>query len=112
MRDASESATPNKRDQTRRRLTASSHFRGRPGGSAGSKTLGQFEHHLRAFGGSHARPTRDFLDCTAAAQTEAHTRIESANFDARGFGHVYLSGATISTAAGNAIARLSQGWKT
>src|SRR5262245_36923977 len=90
MRAASESATPNKRDQTRRRLTASSHFRERLGGSASSKTPGQFEHHLCAFGGSHARPARDFVDCTAAAETQAHTRIESANFDARGFDHVYL----------------------
>src|SRR5262245_19091234 len=90
MRAASESATPNKRDQTRRRLTASSHFRGHLGGTAGSETLGQFEHHLCAFGGSHARPARDFVDCTAAAKTQAHTRIESANFYTRGFDHVYL----------------------
>ena len=33
---------------------------------------------------------RDFVDCTAAAKTQAHTRIESANFYTRGFDHVYL----------------------
>jgi hypothetical protein len=90
MSAASEIATPNKRDQTRRRLTTSSHFRGRFGGSAGSETLGQFEHHFCPLGGSHARPAGDFVDCTAAAETQPHTRIESANFDTRGFDHVYL----------------------
>src|SRR5262245_65258635 len=93
MRAASESATPTKRDQTRRRLTASSQFRGHLGGSAGSEAPGQFEHHLCAFGSSHARPARDFVDCAAAAETQAQTRIESANFDTRGFDHVYLRSA-------------------
>src|SRR5262245_48174281 len=86
---ASESATPNKSDQTRRPLTASPHFRGRLDGIAGGETVGQFDHHFRTLGRTHAGPASDLVDSSAAAEAQAHAGIQGTNFDARCFNHAF-----------------------
>src|SRR5262245_36526361 len=104
---ASESATPNRRDQISRRLTALSHFRGRLGGITGDKTLGKFAHYLGAFGSAHAGPASDLVDGPPTAEAQANTGIERTDFYARCLDHEFSEaqvGMTINAAGRKAIA--------
>src|SRR5262245_1248218 len=109
---ASDSATPSTRDQTRRRLTLSSHCRSYFCGFLGRTPFGQFVHDTTALCGAHAAPSGDFIDGTPTSEAKAPTRVERADFDAGCFDHGTVeteSGVTISCARRKAIARLSQG---
>src|SRR5262249_38806043 len=86
-RAASESATPNKRDQVRRLLKASSHSRCRRGRIAGDEAVGQFDHHLGALGSTHPGPASNLVGRSAAAKAQADAGVEGTNFDARCLDH-------------------------
>src|SRR6185437_4410228 len=79
---ASDNATPNRRDQVRRRLTASP-FR-YLGKADGSETRGQLSHNQRTILRRHQRPPRNFLDRAPAAVTKPRTGVKRTNIDARG----------------------------
>ena len=111
IRAASERATPNNRDQTKRRLTALPHCRGCFRGIACGQAVRQFGHHPRPFGRTHTCPLRDLINRPAAAEAETRAGIKSADFDARRLDWVLdhgfawdESGATLSIASGKAIA--------
>jgi len=84
---ASDSATPSRRDQTRRRLTVSSHCHSYFCGPLGRAPFGQFIQNPAALPGAHAAPAGDFINSASTSEAKAATRIESADFDARRFDH-------------------------
>src|SRR6188474_711135 len=91
IKAASDSATPSRRDQTRRRLTVSSHCRSHFCGALGHEPFGQFIHNPAALLEAHAAPTGNFIDGASASEAKALTSIEGADFDARGLDHKTVS---------------------
>src|SRR6185312_7869317 len=79
---ASDSATPNRSDQVRRRLTVSP--RRRFGKTGGRKSRGELPHDQRTVLGRHQGPARNFLDRASASKAKPGTGIERAGFDTRG----------------------------
>jgi len=113
IKAASDSATPSRRDQTRRRLTVSSHCRGHFRDALGHTPFRQLIHNTAALCGAHLGPAGDFINCTPASEAKALTGVDRADFDAGCLDHgdslKAESSVTISTARRKAIARLSQG---
>jgi len=113
IKAASDSATPNRRDQTRRRLTVSSHCRSHFRDALGRTPLRQLIHNMAALCGAHPGPAGDFINRAPASEAKALTGVDRADFDAGCLDHgdslKAESSVTISTVRRKAIARLSQG---
>src|SRR5262245_37478005 len=88
---ASDSATPSRSDQTRRRLTVSSHCRSHFCRALAHISFGQFVHNPAALRGAQAAPAGDFIDGAPASEAKALTRVEGADFDAGCFNHRTVS---------------------
>src|SRR5262249_24988989 len=84
---ASDSATPSKRDQTRRRLTVSFHCCSHFCSRLGLTPFGQLIHNPPGLCATHAAPPGDFIDGAPASEAKAATRVEGADFDAGCFDH-------------------------
>src|SRR6186997_289572 len=91
IKAASDSATPSRRDQTRRRLTVSSHCRGHLRDALGHTPLGQLIYDTAALRGAHPGPAGNFINRAPAAEAKALASIDSADFDAGRLDHRAVS---------------------